>query len=87
MVQVSYAIGGRNVAYMTVRKQDTIPTNQVRDINATLAGVPAVVSADSPNVSLVSYLWARDRLLIDLRVFLRDGITRDSAHEFATSIR
>jgi hypothetical protein len=67
MVQVSYAIGGRKVAYMTVRKQDAIPPGQAPYINATLAGVPAVISG---NVLVVSYLWVRNGLLIDLQVFL-----------------
>jgi hypothetical protein len=83
-VQVSHAIGAGNVAYMKVRKQDAIPPDQAPYINATLAGVPAVISA---NVIVVSYLWARDRLLIDLQVFLRDGVTREDADEFAASIR
>jgi hypothetical protein len=87
MVQVSYAVGGRNVAYMTVQKQDAIPPGEVRDINATLVGVPAVISADSPGVTHASYLWARNGLLIGLQVFLRDGVTRRDADEFAASIR
>ena len=87
IVSVSYAVGGGNVAYMTVRKQDAISPGQLRDINATLAGVPAVISADSPGTTHVSYRWVRNGLLIDLLVFLRDGVTRQAADEFAASIR
>jgi hypothetical protein len=43
MVHVSYAMNGRSFALMSVHRQDAIPSGNVGEINASLAGVPAVI--------------------------------------------
>src|SRR5687767_15100050 len=42
-VRVAYQINGRNFALMDVHKQDGIPARNGGEINATLAGGPAVI--------------------------------------------
>ena len=90
MVNVSYAMNGRNFALMNVRKQDAIPPGNAGEVNATLAGVPAVITQTRrPNLEAddVSYLWARDGLLYGMHVLLADGVTREAADSMAASIR
>ncbi len=90
MVYVSYAIEGRNVARMDIHRQDAIPPGNLGDINATLSGVPAVIQQShiaSLQADDVSYLWARDGLLIGLHVLLVGGMSRQVADEMAASIR
>jgi len=90
MVRVSYSVNGQNFALLAIHRQDAIPGGNVAEINATLAGVPAVIqqsrrqTLDSDDVS---YLWARDGLLYGLHVLLTDGITRELADAMAASIR
>jgi hypothetical protein len=89
-VRVSYALKGKNVALMDVHRQEAIPPGNLRDVNATLGGVPAVIQQSynaSAGADDVWYLWARDGLLIGLHVLLADGITRQTADDFAASIR
>jgi hypothetical protein len=90
MVNVSYSMKGRNFALMSVRKQDAIPPGNAGEINATLAGAPAVIKQTRPpslDADDVSYLWARDGLLYSLHVLLADGVTRQAADEMAASVR
>jgi hypothetical protein len=90
IVRVSYAINGRNVALMDIHRQDQIGPGNVGEINATLAGVPAIIQQTRPpllEADDVWYVWARDGLLIGLHVLLAEGITREAADEFAASIR
>lgn len=90
MVHVSYSVNGQNFALLDIHKQDAIPAGNLAQINATLAGVPAVIqqsrrqTLDSDDVS---YLWARDGLLYGLHIMLTGGITRDLADAMAASIR
>jgi hypothetical protein len=90
MVHVSYSLNGRNFALLDVHRQDAIPVGNVAQINAALAGVPAVIQqTQRPTLDAddVSYLWARDGLLYGLHVLLADGITREAADAMAASIR
>jgi hypothetical protein len=90
MVHVSHAMNGRNFAVMSVQRQDAIPPGNVGEINATLAGVPAVIQQTrrpTLNVDDVSYLWARDGLLYSMHVMLANGVTREAADAMAASIR
>lgn len=90
MVHVTYQMNGRNFAMLNIHRQDTIPAGNVAQINATLAGAPAVIEQrrlTTLDVDYVSYLWARDGLLYGLSVMLRDGITREAADAMAASIR
>jgi hypothetical protein len=90
MVHVSYSTNGRNFALLDVHRQDAIPVGNASQVNATLAGVPAVIqqtrlpTLDSEDVS---YLWARDGLLYGLHILLTDGIAREDADAMAASIR
>jgi hypothetical protein len=89
-VLVSYQINGRNFALLNVQKQDAIPPGNAGEINAMLAGVPAVIRQTRPSTldaDDVSYLWARDGLLYSLHVLLTVGITRETADAMAASIR
>ena len=90
MVHVSFALNGRSFALMSVHRQDAIPPGNVGEINATLAGVPAVISQTRrPTLDAddVSYLWARDGLLYSMHVLLADGVTREAADAMAASTR
>jgi hypothetical protein len=90
MVLVSYSSGGRNFALRTIGRQDAIPVGNVGQINATLAGAPAVIQQTrlpTGEADDVSYLWARDGLLYSLHIILTDGITREAADAMAASIR
>jgi hypothetical protein len=90
VVHVSYAMNGRTFAMMTIHRQDAIPIGNASEVNAMLAGVPAVIQQRRPptlDADNVSYLWARDGLLYGLNVALRDGITREAADAMAASIR
>jgi hypothetical protein len=90
MVLVSYSTSGRNFALLTVHRQDAIPAANVGQINATLAGVPAVIEQRrlaTLDADDVSYVWARDGLLYNMHVMLTDGITREVADAMAASIR
>jgi hypothetical protein len=90
MVHVSYAMHGRNFARLTVHRQAAIPVGNVGQINATLAGAPAIIEQrrlPTTEDDDVSYLWARDGLLLGLHVRLADGITREAADAMAASIR
>jgi hypothetical protein len=89
MVHVSYSLKGRNVGRMTVFRQDAMAPDTARAVNATLGGVPAIIQQTHASVEAddVSYLWARDGLLIGLHIWLADGISREAADDFAASIR
>jgi hypothetical protein len=90
LVHISYQMNGRNFARLNVHRQDAIPVGNVGEINATLAGVPAVIKQTRPPTlpaDDVSYLWARDGLLYGLHVLLTDGVTREAADAMAASIR
>lgn len=89
-VHVSYSTNGRNFALLDIQRGDAIPVGNVGEINATLAGVPAIIRQQRrPTLDAddVLYLWARDGLLHVLHVRLTDGITREAADEMAASIR
>jgi hypothetical protein len=89
-VLVSYQMNGRNFALLNAQRQEAIPVANAGQINATLAGVPAIIqqtrraSLDSDDVS---YVWARDGLLYSLHISLTAGITRETADAMAASIR
>ena len=90
VVHVSYVMNGRTFAMMTIHRQDAIPVGNSSEVNAMLAGVPAVIQQRRPptlDADNVSYLWARDGLLYVLNVALTDGITREAADAMAVSIR
>jgi hypothetical protein len=90
MVLVSYSTSGRNFALLTVHRGDAIPAGNVGQINATLAGVPAVIEQrrrPTLDADDVSYVWARDGLLYGLHIMLTDGITREAADAMAASVR
>jgi hypothetical protein len=90
MVHVSYSVNGKGFALLDIHKQEAIPSGNVAQINATLAGAPAVIQQSrrqTQDSDDVSYLWARDGLLYGLHVLLTDGITRDLADAMAASIR
>lgn len=90
MVHISYSVNGQDFALLDIHRQDAIPAGNLAEINATLAGVPAVIhqsrrqALDSDDVS---YLWARDGMLYGLHVLLTDGVTREVADAMAASIR
>jgi hypothetical protein len=89
-VNVGYSKNGRNFALLNVHRQDAIPVGNAGEINAMLAGVPAVIRQTRPptlEADDVSYLWARDGLLYSLHVLLTDGVTRETADAMAASIR
>jgi hypothetical protein len=89
-IRVAYSINGRNFASLNVRRQAAIPEGNVGQVNAILAGVPAVIQQTRPptlDSDDVSYLWARDGLLCGLHVRLADGVTREIADAMAESIR
>jgi hypothetical protein len=90
MVHVGYQINGRNFATLNIHRQDAIPAGNAGEINATLAGVPAMIQ-QTRRATLpaddVYYLWARDGLLYGLHVLLTDGVTRERADAMAASIR
>jgi hypothetical protein len=89
-VNVGYSKSGRNFALLNVHRQDAIPVGNAGEINAMLAGVPAVIRQTRPpalDADDVSYLWARDGLLYSLHVLLTDGVTRETADAMAASIR
>lgn len=90
MVHVAYQMSGRNFARLTILRHDAIPIGNAGQVNAMLAGVPAVIQQTRlPTLDAddVSYLWARDGLLYGLHVLLADGITRETADAMAASIR
>lgn len=90
VVHVSYELHGRTFAMMTIHRQDALPVGNAGEVNAMLAGVPAIIQQRRPptlDADNVSYLWARDGLLYGLHVALRDGITREAADAMAASIR
>jgi hypothetical protein len=89
-VLVSYQMNGRNFALLNVLRHEAIPAANAGEINATVAGVPAVVQQTrraTLDADDDSYLWARDGLLYGLHVALTDGITRETADAMAASIR
>jgi hypothetical protein len=89
-VLVAYSKNGRNFALLNVHRQDAIPIGNAGEINAVLAGVPAVIHQTRPptlDADDVSYLWARDGLLHSLHIRLADGVTRETADAMAASIR
>ena len=89
-VLVSYQLNGRNFALLNVQRQDAIPAANAGEINATLAGVPAVIQQTrraTLEADDVSYLWARNGLLYSLHIALTDGVTREMADAMAASIR
>lgn len=89
-VNVGYSKNGRNFALLKIHRHPAIPVGNAGDINATLAGAPAVIRQTRPptlDADDVSYLWARDGLLYSLHVLLTDGITREGADAMAASIR
>jgi len=90
IVHVSYATNGKNFASLAVQRQNAIPRGNVGQINATLAGVPAIIEQTRrPTLDAddVSYLWARDGPLYSLHVLLTDGITREGADAMAASFQ
>jgi hypothetical protein len=90
VVHVSYEMHGRTFAMMTVHRQDAIPVGNAGEVNAMLAGVPAVIQQRRPpslDADDVSYLWARDGLLYSLHVLLTAGVTRENADAMAASMR
>jgi len=90
LVHVAYQANGRNFAMLNIHRQDAIPVGNAGQVNAVLAGVPAVIQQTRlPTLDAddVSYLWARDGLLYQLHVLLADGITRETADAMAASIR
>jgi hypothetical protein len=89
-VNVGYSKNGRNFALLKIHRQDAIPVGNAGDVNATLAGVPAVIRQTRPptlDADDVSYLWAREGLLYSLHVLLTYGVTRETADAMAASIR
>jgi hypothetical protein len=89
-VLVSYQLSGRSFALLNAQRQEAIPAANAGEINATLAGVPAIIQQTrraTLDADDVSYVWARDGLLYSLHISLTDGITRETADAMAASIR
>ena len=90
MVTVAYTKSGRGVGILTVVRGSGIPAANAGEINATVAGVPAIVRQvhlASVGTDDMQYVWSRDGLFIVLHLQLVDGITRDAADAMAASIR
>jgi hypothetical protein len=85
-VLISYAVGGRNVALLTLWRGslgrfDGSPT-KIGDADGTVS-----VNRIHDGTENVGYAWERNGLSFELNVNLVSGITRDVADRMAASVR